>query len=406
MDTDLLDPAKYVDTQPYALFRHLRETDPVRWQEEHDGGPGYFALMRHADVKALETDSDTFASSPTTIISDTAVQGDELHQHLIFSDPPHHTPHRKLLSPELSVVAVRSQQEVLEGLCHDIVDRVVEQGECNFVDDIAGRMASFVMADLIGLPREQSLEMFDAAACLARGTDMSYGIGLEAMNTLYSWASGAYQERVATPRDDMLTKITQAEVLGVAFDEYQFRLDFQLLVSAGSDTSRNVLASGMIRLFENPEAHRALVEDPSLIPNAVEEMLRFDPPIVYQRRRATRDAEIGGVAIREGQKVAGYYGAANRDPEVFADPDTFDIHRSPNPHLTFGAGRHFCLGAHLARAELVTMFTVLMERLPDLRPTGDVEWHHHPQPPANVGPVEVPVAFTPGPRRSAVAAQL
>lgn len=398
MEIDLLDPAHYVHGQPYELFAWLRENDPIHWHTEHDGGPGFYALTRHADIKALETDSETFANGPTTLISDTAVQGDETHQHLIFSDPPHHTGHRKMLSTELSVMAVRSQQEVLEGLVNDIIDRVIEKGECNFVDDIAGRMASFVMADLIGLPREQSLEMFEAAACLARGTDPSYGIGQEAMMTLYKWASEAYQERVDTPRDDMLTKITRAEVLGIPFDEMQFQLDFQLLVSAGSDTSRNVLATGMNRLFQNPEAYRALVEDPSLVPQAVEEMLRFDPPIVFQRRRATKDTEFRGVPVKEGQKWVSYYGAANRDPEVFAHPDTFDIHRSPNPHLAFGAGRHFCLGSHLARAELVTMFTALVTRMPDLRPAGEQTWEQHPQTPSVVGPTEIPVAFTPGER--------
>jgi cytochrome P450 len=398
MEIDLLDPAHYVEGQPYELYKWLRENDPVHWHAEHDGGPGFYALTRYADVKALETESDTYGNAPTTLISDTAVQGDATHQHLIFSDPPHHTPHRKLLSPELSVMAVRSQQDVLEGLVNDIIDRVIEKGECNFVDDIAGRMASFVMADLIGLPREQSLVMFDAAATLARGTDPSYGIGAEAISTLYSWASDAYRERISEPREDMLTKIAHAEVLDIPFDEHQFQLDFQLLVSAGSDTSRNVLATGMNRLFQHPEAHRALVEDPSLVPQAVEEMLRFDPPIVFQRRTATRDAEFAGVAVTKGTKLVSYYGAANRDPEMFADPDTFDIHRSPNPHLAFGAGRHFCLGSHLARAELVAMFTALVTRLPDLRLAGEVAWHQHPQTPSVVGPFEIPVRFTPGER--------
>ncbi|GAA1948101.1 cytochrome P450 [Nocardioides panacihumi] len=398
MEINLLDPAHYVTSQPYELYRQLRETQPVYFQREFDGGPGYYALMRYADLKAMETDSETFANAPTTIISDTAVQGDETHQHLIFSDPPHHTAHRRMLSPELSVIAVRDQQDVLEELCHDIIDRVIEKGSCNFIEDISGRMASFVMADLVGLPREQSLVMFDAAATLARGTDPSYGIGAEALTTLYQWASEAYAERVKAPREDMLTKIAQAEVLGVPFDEMQFQLDFQLLVSAGSDTSRNVLGTGMLRLLEHPEALRALIEDPYLIPGAVEEMLRFDPPLVYQRRTATRDAEIAGIAIPKGTKVAGYYGAANRDPEVFSDPDTFDIFRSPNPHLAFGAGRHFCLGSHLARAELVAMFTAIVTRMPDLRLAGDVAWDLHPQPPTVIGPNEFPVAFTPGTR--------
>ncbi|MFC9552103.1 cytochrome P450 [Rhodococcus sp. NPDC056960] len=403
MDINLLDPAHYVDGQPYELYRHLRETDPVHWHEESYGGPGYFALTRYADIKAVETDSATFANAPTTLINDDARAGDETHQHLIFSDPPHHTEHRKFLSPELGVLAVRTGEDRLQELVHDIIDRVIEKGECDFVEDIAGRMASFVMADLIGLPREQSLVMFDAAATLASGADTSKGRGLEAATIMYQWADAARKERLENPRDDMLTRIAHGEVLGIPFDEFQFQLDFQLLVSAGSDTSRNVLATGMLRLFENPAQYRALVEDPNLVPQAVEEMLRFDPPIVFQRRTVMRDTEIGGVAIRKGQKVASYYGAANRDPAVFSDPDTFDIRRSPNPHLAFGAGRHFCLGTHLARAELVAMFTALVTRMPDLRATGDTVWHESPETPSVIGPVAIPVAFTPGVRLGSAA---
>lgn len=400
MDINLLDPANYVVGQPYEQYRHLRETDPVHWHEEMDGGPGYWALMRHADIKAVETDSETFLNAPTTLINDAARVGDEVHQHLIFSDPPHHTDHRKFLSPELSPLAVRNGHERLQELVDDIIDRVIERGECDFIEDIAGRMASFVMADLIGLPREQSLVMFDAAATLARGADTSKGPGLEAATIMYQWADEARAERLKNPREDMLTRIANGEVLGIPFDEFQFQLDFQLLVSAGSDTSRNVLATGMRRLFENPEQYRQLVEDPTLVPKAVEEMLRYDPPIVFQRRTVTRDVVLGGKEIKAGQKVASYYGAANRDPEMFSDPDTFDIHRFPNPHLAFGAGRHFCLGSHLARAELIAMFTAIVTRMPDMQPVGETVWHECPETPSVVGPFSMRVKFTPGPRLS------
>jgi cytochrome P450 len=405
MEINLLDPAHYVDGQPYDQFAYLRENDPVHWHEEHDGGPGYFALTRYADFKPVETDADTFRNHPTVLINDDARVGDEVHQHLIFSDPPHHTEHRKFLSPELGVLAVRSGEDALTELVDDIVDRVIEKGECDFVEDIAGRMASFVMADLIGLPREKSLEMFEAAAILAQGADTSKGRGLEAATTMYRWADEARKERLESPREDMLTRIAHGEVLGVPFDDIQFQLDFQLLVSAGSDTSRNVLATGMNRLFQHPEQLQALIDDPSLVPQAVEEMLRYDPPIVSMRRTVSKDTEIGGVPIKAGQKVVMYYGAANRDPAVFEDPDTFDITRSPNPHLAFGAGRHFCMGTHLARAELVAMFTAIVTRMPDIRPTGPMVGHLNPETPSVVGPVALPVAFTPGVRlRDAVLA--
>ncbi|MGW4824034.1 cytochrome P450 [Streptomyces sp. NPDC004227] len=146
-------------------------------------------------------------------------------------------------------------------------------------------------------------------------------------------------------------------------------------MTAGSDTSRNVVSTGMMALFAHPAQHRKLIDDPSLVPGAVEEMLRWNPPIVYQRRTATKDTVLGGQEMPKGAKAAGYYGAGNRDPRVFENPETFDVTRRHNPHLTFGAGRHFCLGSHLARLELATMFTGLVTRLPDLEPTGPAVWH-------------------------------
>lgn len=397
MDVDLLDPALFYDGQPYHLYRWLRETDPVHWQPMA-GGTGYWALTRHADIKAVETDSETYSSEPNTVINDDTVVGDETHKHLIFSDPPHHTDHRRFLSPEFGALPVRSARDTMETLVDEIIDRVIEDGECDLVEDIAGRLASFVIADLLGLPREESLALFDAAAVLTRGGSTLEGEGAAATRTMYQHATDAWNHRGASPPGGILGRIAHGEILGTPMDELQFQMDFQLLVSAGSDTTRNLVSTGMTRLFAHPDQHRALVEDVSRVPGAVEEMLRWDPPIVYQRRTATRDAEIGGKRIRAGQKVVSYYGAGNRDPEVFTDPETFDITRSPNPHLTFGAGRHFCLGSHLARLELNTMFTALMLRMPDVRPVAPTAWYRHPEAPAVVGPTSMPVRFTPGPR--------
>jgi cytochrome P450 len=153
--------------------------------------------------------------------------------------------------------------------------------------------------------------------------------------------------------------------------------------------------------MEQPDSFRELVADPSLLPTAVEEILRWNPPIGYQRRTATRDVEMYGRTIKAGQKVTGWYSAANRDPRVFDDPDVFDIRRSPNPHLTFGAGRHFCLGSHLARLELEIMFRELVKRTPDMQLAGPVEYFDYVEMPAAHGPAAIPVRFTPGERTSA-----
>lgn len=403
MEIDLLDPAVFHAGQPYEYYRWLRQNDPVHWQNEHDGGPGYWALTRHADIKAVETDWETFSSEPTTVINDDNVVGDETHRHLIFSDPPHHTAHRKFLAPELSLSRVRKNRDALNQLATEVIDEVIERGECDLVVDVAGRFASFVIADILGLPRLESLELFHAADVLTSGGSTVDGEGQAAIATMYKHAQAAYKDRMAEEKDDTLSRVAHGEIDGVKIDEFQFMIDFQLLVSAGSDTTRNLISTGMAALFANPDQHRMLVDDVSLIPRAIEEMLRWDPPIMFQRRTATRDTMIGEQAIAKGDKVVSYYGAANRDPEVFENPETFDVTRSVNPHLTFGAGRHFCLGSHLARAELITMFTALMTRMPDLRPTKPTGWPTLAEVPSVTGPASMPVQFTPGRRLGASA---
>ncbi|WP_216894207.1 cytochrome P450 [Nocardia alni] len=395
MNTDLQNPENFRTGAPYEIYKYLRENDPVHWQEEPDG-PGYWALTRHEDIKQVELDSETFSNEPTVTISDKNQIGDETHKHLIFSDAPHHTAHREMLAPEIGLTRVRPAREGMETLVDSIIDLVIEKGEADLVEDLSGKMASFAIADLMGLDRDHSLAMFHAAEVLTRSISTSEGIGLEAMMTLFQHATTAYQERKDVPREDTLSRIAHGEIMGIPVDEFQFQVDFQLLVSAGSDTSRNVLSTGMLTLFEHPEARQALVDDPRLLPKALEEILRFTPPIMAMRRTATRDTELGGTQIRAGQKVVMYYGAANRDPAVFENPDTFDITRKLNPHLTFGGGRHHCLGAHLARLELTTMFGAMIRRMPDMELAGPVDWPELGEAPMVGGPAGIPVRFTPG----------
>lgn len=397
MDTDLQNPDHFRTGAPYDIYKYLRENEPVHWQEEPDG-PGYWALTRYEDVKRVELDHETFSNAPTVTVSDKNQVGDETHKHLIFSDAPHHTAHRDFLAPELGLNRIRPAKEGMERLVNAIIDLVIDKGEADLVSDLSAKMASFAIADLIGLGREHSLSMFHAAEILTRSISTTEGIGLEAIQTMFQYASDAWNERKDTPRDDTLSRIAHGEIMGIPVDEFQFQIDFQLLVSAGSDTSRNVLSTGMLTLFEHPEARQALLDDPRLLPKAVEEFLRFTPPIMVMRRTATQDTEIGDKKILAGQKVVMYYGAANRDPAVFENPDTFDISRKVNPHMTFGAGRHHCLGAHLARMELTTMFGAMLRRMPDMELAGPVDWPKHDEPPMIGGPAGIPVRFTPGPR--------
>lgn len=404
MKIDLLDPTVYRSGLPYEQLAWLRENDPVHWHEEPDG-PGFWVLTRHADVKALETDSATFSSEPWTVIPDAdEVVGDADHKLLIFSDPPGHTARRKFLGVELGPIPVRGQTEHVSQLAHEIIDEVIERGECDLVEEISGRLASFVIADLMGISRSEALELFPAAELLARGARVDQDPGAEAQRIVGEYATRAWADRRGNPGSDWLSRLANGGWEDRAEDELYFFLDFFHLITAGSDTSRNVVTTGMLRLMEHPEAYVELTADPSLVPTAVEEILRWDPPLGYQRRTATRDTEIHGHQISKGQKVTGWYAAANRDPRVFTDPERFDIHRNPNPHLTFGAGRHFCLGSHLARLELIEMFTALVTRIPDMELAGPVEYFEYDEIPSAQGPERVEVRFTPAPRRAAALA--
>ncbi len=367
MKINLLDPGAYLDGAPYEQFAWLRENDPVHWHDE-PGGSGFWALTSYDDVKAVERNWRGFSSEPTTMIPDSATMGDETHKNLIFTDPPWHTEHRALIGEELNPVMVKEMEESLRKVSHDIIDEIAAQGSCDLVKDLAGKLASYVTADLLSLPRAEVVQMYEASDAISNASSLTEGPGFEAMMQLFGMAQGVWADRQANPGDDLLSRISKGSLNGCPVDAMQFSLDFLLLVNAGGDTTRNALAGGMIALFDRPDQFEALKADCELIPSAVEEILRWTTPIVYQRRLATEDAVIKGRSIKAGDKVVSFYSSANRDASVFKDPQVFDIRRSPNPHIAFGFGSHFCLGSHLARLELKVMLEVMLERLPDLRP--------------------------------------
>lgn len=239
---------------------------------------------------------------------------------------------------------------------------------------------------------------FHAADILTRGGSRKEGEGYDAMQVMNRHAGEAWLRKRAEPRDDMLNRIAFGAVGGLPVDAMQFALDFLLLVGAGSDTTRNVVGGGVLALAQDPEQKAMLTAGPALAAGAVEEMLRWTTPIVYQRRTVTRDGMSGSQQVRAGDKVVSYYCAANRDPRVFRDPDRFDITDRPNPHIAFGAGQHFCLGSNLARLELTVMLRELARRMPDLQLAGTVGWYTFPVAPALIGPASIPVRFAPGPR--------
>jgi len=400
-EIDLLDPRAYADSgQPWEMMRWLQENDPISWQREPNGGPGFWAVTRYADLKTVEGDWRTFSSQPAATIADNAL-GDDDHRIMIWEDPPNHTSHREFIGQELFPASVKRMRPRVEQIATDVVDEVIERGQCDLVWDVAGKMASYVMADLLGMSRDEAVDMYDAVEASNNAGSYTDGEGLAAAMRLAAHASTAWNDRRAKPGTDVLSRLANGEIRGCPMDELQFTLDFHLLVSGAGDTTRNVIAGGMDELFKSPEQREILAgADEAGIAMAVEEMLRWVSPVSNQRRTATVDTELGGHRIRKGEKVASFYGIANRDPAQFPDPWKFNVRREPNAHVAFGFGRHFCTGSHLARLELNAMFRVLLDRLPDLEPTGPTKWTpvDAPVAPNMIGPKFMPVRFTPGPK--------
>jgi cytochrome P450 len=398
---DLLDPKSYLNGQPIDQMLYLQEHDPVHWHPDPEGGPGFWALTRFNDIKKVQGNPGLFSSFPTVTVPDGTSLGDgKNYCHLIMTDPPAHTVRRRHIAQELLPASVKDMTAHVDGIVTTILDEVCEAGECDLVNDIAGKLAAWVTADLMGVPRPDMVRMYEIADRIINTRDLTSGDGLEAAMELQAYSQAVWDDRRATPRGDMVSRYAH-DVVGGKEPEYgQFALDFLLIFGAAGDTTRNVVGGGMAVLFDNPAEHDKLRRDPGLINSGVEEMLRWVTPIVYQRRTAQADTEIGGQQIKAGAKVANFFTAANRDPSVFPDPMRFDVERAPNNHMAFGFGPHFCLGSHLARLELRLMFRELMRRLPDLQPSAPIVWSRPDLEiaPIVVGPHSMPVRFTPSPR--------
>jgi len=398
VEVNLLDPASFAAGQPHDQFRWLRDNDPVHRHAEPDG-PGFWAVTRYEDVRRVGKEPAVFSSEPTIMIPD----GDggleiEGHQMMLTMDPPKHSRYRKLVSPDFIPRAVHRLDERVADLATRIIDNVIERGECDLVDDIAGEMPSFVVADLLGLPLNDGRELYKLTETIHSAPEsVPPGAQLGAVLQMFNYAKELQDDKRKNPGDDLSSRLLAAEVDGHSLDEIDFNLFFLLLVDAGGDTTRNLVGGGMQAFFEHPDQLallRAVLD--GRLPGAIEELLRWVSPVIYMRRTTTTDTEIAGQPIAAGDKVVMYYGSANRDERAFTEPDRFDITRSPNDHVAFGGGGpHFCLGAHLARLEIRALLRELLTRLPDVEPAGEATW----LPSTFIsGPKHLPVKFTPGGR--------
>ena len=394
MDIDLLSPERFVGGQPHDQFRWLRRNDPVHWHEE-PGGPGFWAVTRFDDVWTVDRDFSTYSSEPTIMIADPAPEAGTAfgpYKMMLMMDPPEHTAFRKLIRSEFTQPAAHLREGRIQILARQIVDAVIDKGECDFVAEVAGEMPSYVIAELMGLPLDDGRELYKLTEIIHTSPEaLPPGAGGQAVGKMFEYASGVIAEKRARPSDDLASKLLAAEVDGRRLADMEFLLFFLLLVDAGGDTTRNLLSGGLLALMQAPDQFRWLMADlDRRLPAAREELLRWTSPVIYMRRTARKDTELGGKTIRQGDKVVMYFGSANRDPARFDRPESLDLSRDPNPHNAFGAGAHACLGQHLARVEIDAMLREVLTRMEAFELASDPEWL-----PSNFisGPKAMPLKF-------------
>jgi cytochrome P450 len=388
---DLTDPDLFSDGAPHHVYDRLRDEAPVFWHEPTENTPdgeGFGCLTRHADVAWAAKLPDVFSS----VSGGTRLGGGTLIEDLprgfaagvLFNmqDDPRHQQMRRLVTPSVSPRRLREIERSLSLRCSALLDVAIEGATCDFLVDVAAELPLQAIASLLGVPQEDRHFLLDWADATLDFDDHNPGQASEKVRES-SAAMSAYcvrllEEKRQCPVDDVLSIIANADLPdeadpGGALTGLEQEMFFHLLVAAGSETTRNSITAGLLALIDRPGTWGALQQDRSLLAGAIEEMLRWSSSTIYNRRTATREIERHGQLIRPGDKVVLWWQAANFDGRVFEDPLVFDIRRDPNPHLSFGIGSHFCLGANLARLEIKLVFEGLLDRVGRIERSGAVE---------------------------------
>jgi cytochrome P450 family 142 subfamily A polypeptide 1 len=395
-DIDLLD-GNFYRREPHDVWTWMRAEAPVY----HDTRNDVWAVTRYHDVLAIEKDPVTFSSrrSPRP-------HGDPLPMMISMDDPSHHQ-RRSLVNRGFTPRRVRDRRDEIRNICDEILDRVCERGECDFVWDVAAPLPLLLIGDMLGFERDAYDDLLRWSDDMIRGTtatdDEARLRAMQAGMEYRSYQLGVIADRRArgTAGPDLVSVLCHADIDGRKLDDESLVQETLLILIGGDETTRHVITGGTLALLQHPDQRALLAADPARLDTAVEELLRWVTPIKNMSRTVTRDVDIAGEELHAGDQLMLMYPSANRDDAVFADPFRLDVRRDPNPHLAFGFGPHFCLGASLARLELQVMFEQILVRLPDLQLATDEALPYRA---SNfiVGPEAMPVRFTPTPRRSSI----
>jgi cytochrome P450 len=375
-DVDLSDPKTFVTGVPHAYFRMLREEAPVHWQEEckvpgAPQGPGYWVLTRYEDISFVSKNSELFSSEEQgCVLSDLRPKDLALiREQLIHMDPPGHTELRKLMNPQFRPSTVRDTEAQTRRIVCETLDDLADESECDFVDAVSAPISLRALTHFLGVPDKHTGRFYSWTNTVIGAGEPGFARLLRsriALIQIFLYAGFLARRRRKKSAPDVYSKLVEGEFKDLPLSKNMLGMNFFLLLIAGNETTRNALSGGVQALCEHPEQFDRLRRDPTLLPQAIEEMLRWVTPVMQFRRTAMRDTMVGDQAIRKGEKLVMYYGAANRDPRIFENPETFDITRKPNPHIAFGTGTHFCMGSHMARLEMRVTLEELLGRFPNL----------------------------------------
>jgi cytochrome P450 len=384
---DLMNPMTHHEKLPFEAFATLREQCPVSFQSgapEHGGD--FWAITRRDDLDFVSKNPDKFSSSANLAHPSPGGQDPEsmeiMRQLIINMDPPNHIKYRRVVSNAFTPKAVEALTPMMKDFAKSIVDKVAARGECEFVSEVSAEMPLFVICALMDMPAEKRQQFARLVDTMIGMDDPELDVSPEAGQMAAAEIFGIAMELAANHKANpqggtIIHALLNGVVEGETLDEFQFCTFFLILIAGAVETTRTATSQGMRLLMEHPEQHQMLIDNPALIPDAVEEILRFYPPFIHMQRTAMEDITLGGMEIKKGDMVKLFYPSVNHEPEVFGDDaDVFDITRTQrmadlkNQHRTFGVGQHFCIGSHLARKELCIMFEQIVPRLRNPRLVG------------------------------------
>ena len=374
----------FIEGQPYDLFKRLRHEAPIYWHEESlDFEPGFWALTKHEDIVRVSKDPLTFSSAAgghlmtmgdPKVVDPSAVAA--IIGNMIGMDPPDHQIYRKMVAPSFTPKAIRNLESDMRQKIRDLLENVEGKGEFNFVTEISEQLPLWVLCEMMGIPESDRPKIRDLVnnltdASIQQDPENSFQIWVNYME-LFKMGRDMIEERRKNPTDDLMSVVANTRVEGGELPPELLDGFFLLMVIAGNETTRNTLTGGLMALTENPEERAKLLQDPTLISNATDEMLRWVTSVIYFRRTAMKDTSIRGQDIKAGDKVVMWYGSANRDEDIFPDGHLFRVQReNAKKHLAFGAGEHLCLGNRLGHMQIRILFEELLARFPNIHSTSN-----------------------------------